>query len=528
MLHCTMDWLSDRHWGEPEMSDLESVRPAHDTTITAVAGGKLRALADASGLQLPGEGLLDAFAEVFARMSEVSTVAVRPDEPSLPDEAPELDAEQEEESEPEPQPDEILFRCVGVKQEDYVVEEVEMLSSSPSQAVVITEAEVIDANESDELVSVDAATLVTAPVVAEVTVQETEEVELREQPERHALPRDEAPGGRERRRKTEPTNQVKPDVKPIQRSQDPVSDTAGQVDPEGLTEETDRFSDPQGDDTSKPLRRSRRNQHHQGRGLQQGQPPVTQSGQRAVGTIELPSGSAVTDAASGTDPLKGISPERRAAVANRISQGPVVASPATAQPSRSGNSAGSGTREGVFNLPLDSVSKSANRPVADSRGHKGDKTHTLTRIKLIQRVSKAFQHLGTDGGVVRLRLAPADMGSVRVEMRIQNRKIAARVVAETEAASAALREHLPDLRARLESFGMHIEQLDIEMEAPGQDAGSPFEDAASQDEQWKEPQQRSRRGTSKPEQPDAVADVSQIVPHRVVPETPATGIDVHL
>ena len=235
----------------------------------------------------------------------------------------------------------------------------------------------------------------------------------------------------------------------------------------------------------------------------------------------------MTDTASSTEQLKGISSERHAAaVANRISQGPVVASPATA--SRFEHAGGSGTREGVLNPPLDSGSKSASRPVADSRGQNGEKTNTLTRIKLIQRVSKAFQHLGPDGGVVRLRLAPAEMGSVRVEMRIQQRKIAARVVAETEAASAALREHLPDLRVRLESLGMQIEQLDIEMETPGQDAGSPFEDAASRDERWKESQQRSRRDANKPAQPEAVADVSQNVPHGVVAATTATGIDVRL
>ena len=61
-------------------------------------------------------------------------------------------------------------------------------------------------------------------------------------------------------------------------------------------------------------------------------------------------------------------------------------------------------------------------------------------------------------------------------MRINQRKVEARVVAETEAASAALREHLPDLRARLESFGMQIEQLEIETECrTSSNSGSWFE-----------------------------------------------------
>ena len=83
----------------------------------------------------------------------------------------------------------------------------------------------------------------------------------------------------------------------------------------------------------------------------------------------------------------------------------------------------------------------------ETRPARAATTDTTARIKLVQRVSRAFQHLGPDGGMVRLRLAPAELGSVRVEMRVNKQSIQARVVAETEAASATLREHLPDLRA---------------------------------------------------------------------------------
>jgi hypothetical protein len=49
-------------------------------------------------------------------------------------------------------------------------------------------------------------------------------------------------------------------------------------------------------------------------------------------------------------------------------------------------------------------------------------------------------------------------------MRVHQRKIQARVVAETDAASTALREHLPELRQRLESQRMEVERLEIEVE----------------------------------------------------------------
>jgi flagellar hook-length control protein FliK len=114
----------------------------------------------------------------------------------------------------------------------------------------------------------------------------------------------------------------------------------------------------------------------------------------------------------------------------------------------------------------------------------------LARVKLISRVSKAFQHLGREGGLVRLRLAPAELGTVQVEMQVRQGHVRARVVTETEAATAALREHLPDLRARLESLGMQVERLDVETESSEQGAHFNGNDSGG----WQSPS--DRRGSS--------------------------------
>ena len=87
------------------------------------------------------------------------------------------------------------------------------------------------------------------------------------------------------------------------------------------------------------------------------------------------------------------------------------------------------------------------------------------RVRLIQRVSRAFQQLGASGGIVRMKLAPPELGSIRIEMRVQDRQVEARVVAESEAASQLIREHLPELRQRLESQGLRVERLDVRNEA---------------------------------------------------------------
>ncbi|TWU50904.1 Flagellar hook-length control protein FliK [Rubripirellula tenax] len=144
-----------------------------------------------------------------------------------------------------------------------------------------------------------------------------------------------------------------------------------------------------------------------------------------------------------------------------------------------------------------------------SAGSQTDNVDTLARIKLIQRVSKAFQHLGPDGGVVRLRLAPSELGTVRVEMRLHQSKIEARVVADTEAASAALREHLPELRSRLESFGLQVEKMDVETD-PGfasNDSPSSFSDqeaSSNRQRRYTNSNESSEKEVSRPAMPSVL------------------------
>jgi flagellar hook-length control protein FliK len=111
------------------------------------------------------------------------------------------------------------------------------------------------------------------------------------------------------------------------------------------------------------------------------------------------------------------------------------------------------------------AAESASPGRGDSAGPAAGGKEIVSRVKLIQRVSRAFQQLGRNGGTVRMRLAPAELGTVRIEMRVQDNQVSARVVAETDAASQALREHLPDLRLRLESQGMRVERIEVQTES---------------------------------------------------------------
>ncbi|MDB4749321.1 flagellar hook-length control protein FliK [Rubripirellula sp.] len=514
------------------MSDLESVRNARDATITEVAGGKLRSLAR-GGEQSSSEGLLDAFAEVFARMSEAKMATPTDEQPDSPEESVQAPSDSNQKSEMGFQGDGSQQQCAALKQDESLTEGVEILPTSAAEIAALKEIETQQIEEVEQFVTTDSETILAAPIAVEVSATEAETEETTEDEVRQVLPREDVEDGLGRRRKTKSTTEAKTaEVKPIEGKRYAEVVTTDDPESETVSNETEDEAGKAIEDSGGEVRRSRRNHHRQDRNGEQMPAPVSQSGRRSSAVkVDLAMNSEVLDAAGVSDRSFPTSQERSTASAvNRAVQASAIASSVASASSsnapRFGAIAGSGIRDGAFNPSVDAATKAANRPAAESRGKKAQTTDTLARIKLIQRVSKAFQHLGPEGGVIRLRLAPAEMGSVRVEMRIQQRKVAARVVAETEAASAALREHLPDLRARLESFGMQVEKLEIETESLDQDGGSQFEDTSSRDERWQEPQRVPNRELIKQIQPEKVVDVSQ----HVSPSVSAlnAGIDVHL
>ncbi|MDC0288016.1 flagellar hook-length control protein FliK [Rubripirellula sp.] len=520
------------------MSDLESVRRARDAIITEVAGGKLRSLARGGGDQASNEGLLDAFAEVFARMSE-SKMAAPTDEQTEPAEDlanPSSDSPLG--SETESQNDDSHQQCIALKPDDLPTEDVELPSTSVVEIAALKEAAPQQGEDVQALAETDIEAYATAPVVAEVLDTEAETPEIAEEQVRQVLPSEDGEDVVGRRRKAKPTSDSKSaDMKPLEGTRDGEVVTADNSESEIISAEIDDELEQPMEESGGEVRRNRRAHHRGGRHAEQSQAPVTKNGSReAASKVESMMNPEMLEASKSTDRTTPVGQARTAAAAvNRSVQAAAAASSVAStsgssgsNTSRFGATPGNGIREVAYNPSVGATAKAANRPSADARGKKVDTTDTLARVKLIQRVSKAFQHLGPEGGVIRLRLAPAEMGSVRVEMRIQQRKVAARVIAETEAASAALREHLPDLRARLESFGMEVEQLDIETENLDHEGGSHFEDTTSRDEGWQEPDRRQQRERAKQFQAKNVVDVSQHVSPPVTTASLSAGIDVHL
>ena len=94
------------------------------------------------------------------------------------------------------------------------------------------------------------------------------------------------------------------------------------------------------------------------------------------------------------------------------------------------------------------------------------------RARLVHRIAKAFQRMGVDGGQIRLRMHPDDLGSVQLDMKVSGRTVAATVIADNDEAVQLLQGSLSELRQRLESQGLLVEKLEVERRAEEESSGA--------------------------------------------------------
>ena len=85
------------------------------------------------------------------------------------------------------------------------------------------------------------------------------------------------------------------------------------------------------------------------------------------------------------------------------------------------------------------------------------------RVRFVQRVEQAFQDLSGQGGSVRLRLSPPELGSLHIEIKVAKGEMTARVEAETPAARNILLDNLPALRERLAQHDIKVQRFDVDL-----------------------------------------------------------------
>jgi flagellar hook-length control protein FliK len=121
--------------------------------------------------------------------------------------------------------------------------------------------------------------------------------------------------------------------------------------------------------------------------------------------------------------------------------------------------------------------------------------------RFLSRVAKAFESAHERGSEVRLRLHPAELGALSIEVKIQDSALTATVHAETHEAKAAIVDNLPALRERLAEQGIRIDQFDVDlMDHSDQRQQSWQEQTRRQDQQQTSlPRAATRRAVSEPQ-----------------------------
>jgi flagellar hook-length control protein FliK len=137
------------------------------------------------------------------------------------------------------------------------------------------------------------------------------------------------------------------------------------------------------------------------------------------------------------------------------------------------------------------TARSQRAGVGASRRVHGISTPELPRVdaaRFVGRVAKAVQTAQERGGALHLRLSPPELGSLRLELSMQNGAMTATVETETSAARQVLLDHLPALRERLAEQNIRIERFDVDVRQ--ENSGGQADPRASQQEHRQHPQQQ--------------------------------------
>lgn len=111
------------------------------------------------------------------------------------------------------------------------------------------------------------------------------------------------------------------------------------------------------------------------------------------------------------------------------------------------------------------------------------------------RISRGLQNaVNLKGGAVTLRLTPPEMGTVRIQLQIQNGTVNAQFHAETESTRTMLNQQMAHLRSALESQGLNVERLGVQ--TMHNTSGSNLQHESQGDREGQANEGRSRGGFS--------------------------------
>jgi flagellar hook-length control protein FliK len=145
-------------------------------------------------------------------------------------------------------------------------------------------------------------------------------------------------------------------------------------------------------------------------------------------------------------------------------------------------------RQGRLSANLDRAARGG----ALAHGRQAGGADELSRAdveRFVGRVSRAFHFAQERGGTLRLRLSPPELGSLRLELTLNDNVLSAKLEAETPATRRLLLDHLPALRDRLAEQNIRVEKFDVDVRRDGHDEQNSSENPR----QHERPQHRGRQ-----------------------------------
>lgn len=115
---------------------------------------------------------------------------------------------------------------------------------------------------------------------------------------------------------------------------------------------------------------------------------------------------------------------------------------------------------------LGPLGKSLRSAVEMTRGHKAasaDDAPAVDPARFVSRVAKAIHTANERGGALQLRLAPPELGSLKIELNVKDGVMTAALEADNATARRLLLDHLPALRERLAEQNIRVERFDVDV-----------------------------------------------------------------
>ncbi|QDT00048.1 flagellar hook-length control protein FliK [Adhaeretor mobilis] len=108
--------------------------------------------------------------------------------------------------------------------------------------------------------------------------------------------------------------------------------------------------------------------------------------------------------------------------------------------------------------------------VTEATGTESDvrDTPTVDKNRFLGRVSGALKAAQQRDGRIQVRLAPPELGLLRIELSVQQGSLTASLETETNAAKNLLLDNLPALRERLAEQDIRVEKFDVDVRRDGQ------------------------------------------------------------